>query len=207
MPRVCLSGKLGSFPELAWVGAEDRAGAAGRSLPASGLYAVQPKKLGLLLHLPPRHPLKLQKKLMSLTTHIIGSRILLTLMAILRDTSRMVLSGGYSLPCDRWCSETSWAIFWGERTKKKKLSFHLPRTSPIHHTKDSSPRSHKKALATMFLHNGEFAFRLTASRTWLQWAFLTAIGHTTTTDHSNVKKYKHRILRLERGRTIAQSCS
>lgn len=35
----------------------------------------------------------------------------------------------------------------------------------------------------------------------------TAMGHTATTDHSKEKKYKHRILGLEGGRTTAQSCS
>ena len=61
----------------------------------------------------------------------------LTLMAILRDTSRMVLRGGYSLPCDRWCSETSWAICWGETRERSKLIFCLSRTSLTQYTGDS----------------------------------------------------------------------
>ena len=67
----------------------------------------------------------------------LGGEESLTLMAILRDTSRMVLRGGYSLPCDRWCSETSWAICWGETRERNKLIFCLSRTSPTQYTGDS----------------------------------------------------------------------
>ena len=86
---------------------------------------------------PLSSPKPRQRKGLSLTSRMTGGRMLLTLMAILRDTSRMVLSGGYSLPWDKCCSETSWAICWGERTESYKLSFCLHRTSPAHYPRDS----------------------------------------------------------------------
>lgn len=111
LPSYVCGGNVGAFLECLGGCLERDSGCwAGKSFPPS-LWVTCSEAQGAQVSMAAEPSWRCRSRWSHTTcTRGVRGRMLLTLTAILRDTSRMVLRGGYSLPWDRCCSETSWAI-------------------------------------------------------------------------------------------------